>query len=67
MNEDLLQLIKDYATKEHRDISASLIGKSKDNLVSMLIDLVTMYYNDLNSSTIREMVVALLAGYQPKY
>ena len=65
MNEDLLQLIKDYTTKEHTEISVSLLGKSKDNLVSMLLDLLTTYYNDLNSSTMRELVVAVLAGYQP--
>ena len=65
MNADLLQLIKDYTTKEHTDISTSLLGKSKDNLVSMLLDLLTTYYNDLNSSTMRELVVALLAGYKP--
>lgn len=65
MNEDLLQLIKDYTRKEHTEINTSLLGKSKDNLVSMLLDLLTMYYNDLNSSTIRELVVAVLSGYQP--
>ncbi|MDE0010766.1 MAG: hypothetical protein OXU36_06460 [Candidatus Poribacteria bacterium] len=65
MNQDLLQLIKDYTTKEHTEINASLLGKSKDNLVSMLLDLLTIYYNDLNSSTMRELVVAVLAGYQP--
>ena len=65
MNEDLLQLIKDYTTKEHTEISASLLGKSKDNLVSMLLDLLTIYYNDVNSSTMRELVVAVLSGYQP--
>lgn len=65
MNADLLQLIKDYTTKKHTEISASLLGKSKDNLVSMLLDLLTTYYNDLNSSTMRELVVAVLAGYEP--
>jgi hypothetical protein len=65
MNEDLLQLIKDYTTKEHTKISVNLLGKSKDNLVSMLLDLLTTYYNDVNSSTMRELVVAVLAGYQP--
>ena len=65
MNQDLLQLIRDYTTKEHTDISTSLLGKSKDNLISMLLDLLTIYYNDVNSSTMRELVVAVLAGYQP--
>lgn len=66
MNEDLLQLIKDYATKEHAEICVNLLGKSKDNLVGILLDLLTVYYNDVNSSTMRELVVAVLAGYQPR-
>ncbi len=65
MNKDLLQLIEDYATKEHKKISANLIGKSKDSLVAMLLELLTKYYNDLNSSTMRELVVAVVAGYKP--
>ena len=65
MNQDLLQLIKSYTTKEHTEINASLLGKSKDNLVSMLLDLLTMYFNDLNSSTMRELVVAVIAEYTP--
>ncbi len=31
MNADLLQLIIDYTTKEHAEINAKLLGKSKDN------------------------------------
>ena len=65
MNKDLLQLINDYATKEHAEINAGLLGKSKDNLISMLLDLLTTYFNDLNSSTMRELVVAVLSGYEP--
>lgn len=65
MNQDLMQLIKDYATKEHTEINRNLLGKSQDNLIAMLMDLLTTYYNDLNSSTMRETVVALLSGYEP--
>ena len=65
MNEDLIQLIKDYATGDHGKIHESLLAKSKDNLISILVDLLTIYYNDVNSSAMREMTVALLAGYQP--
>jgi len=36
MNADLLQLIKDYTTKKHTEISVNLLGKSKDNLIAML-------------------------------
>ena len=65
MNKDLLQLIEDYTTKEHKEINANLISKSKDSLVAMLSELLTKYYNDLNSSTMRELVVAVVAGYEP--
>ena len=65
MNEDLIQLIKDYATGSHSEIHESLLAKSKDNLIAILVDLLTIYYNDVNSSAMREMTVALLAGYQP--
>lgn len=64
MNQDLLQLIKDYATKDPAEVSTSLLGKSKHNLVAILMDLLTTYYNDSNSSTVREMVVAEVAGYK---
>ena len=47
------------------EISAALVGKSKYNLVAMLLDLVTLYYNDLNSSALREMVVSVIAGFIP--
>lgn len=66
MNKDLEQLIIDYATKGHSEISGSLIEKSKDNLVSILLDLLTIYYNDVNSSAVRELVVAKVAGYQSR-
>ena len=65
MNEDLIRLIKDYAMGRHREIHDNLLSKSKDNLIAMLVDLLTTYYNDVNSSTMREMAVALAAGYQP--
>ena len=65
MNKDLLQLINNYATKEHSEISVNLLGKSKDSLISMLLDLLTTYFNDLSSSTMRELTVAVLSGYEP--
>ncbi|MYG00187.1 hypothetical protein F4212_13790 [Candidatus Poribacteria bacterium] len=67
MNQDLLELIKDYAINEHTDVNAGLLGKSKDNLISMLIDLLTKYFNDVNSSSMRELVVAMVAGYTPRF
>lgn len=65
MNEDLLLLIQDFATKEHTEIHQSLFGKSKEQLIATLTDLLTAYFNDLNSSTLRETVVVRFAGFQP--
>lgn len=67
MNEDLLNLIESYALKTHSDVGYELLNKSKSNLVAILLDLLTAYYNDLNSSTLRETVVVRLAGYIPQF
>ena len=63
MNNDLIEVIKYYSTKEHKELNNLLIGKSKDNLISILTDLLTIYINDKNSSTIREFLTVTLAGY----
>lgn len=65
MNQELKELVKDFATKEHDEIHNNLMGKSRPNLVAVLLDLLITYFNDLNSSTLRELVVALVAGYIP--
>ena len=65
MNQDLLQLLQDYATQGHGQVHQNLLGKSKDNLIAMLTDLLTTYFNDRNSSTPREIVVAVVSGYLP--
>ena len=65
MNEDLLKLIQDFAIRERAEINQSLFGESKEQLIAMLTDLLTAYFNDLNSSTLRETVVVRLAGFQP--
>ncbi|MEO0098286.1 MAG: hypothetical protein ABIK94_01690 [candidate division WOR-3 bacterium] len=66
MNQELAQVIKMYTTGTHKELSSYLIGKSKDTLIAILVDLLTMYINDKNSSTIREFINVTLAGYQHK-
>lgn len=66
MNQELANVIKIYSTGTHRELSNYLIGKSKDTLIGILVDLLTMYINDKNSSTIREFVTVTLAGYKHK-
>lgn len=66
MNQELANVIKIYSTGTHGDLSGYLIGKSKDTLIGILVDLLTIYINDKNSSTIREFITVTLAGYQHK-
>jgi len=66
MNQELVNVIKIYSTGAHSDLSSYLVGKSKDTLIGMLVDLLTMYINDKNSSTIREFITVTLAGYTHK-
>ncbi len=66
MNQELANIIKIYTTGSHKELGVYLLGKSKDTLIGMLVDLLTMYINDKNSSTIREFITVTLAGYQHK-
>ena len=52
MNKELAEIII-YATKSDRELNEYLLSKSKNNLIAVLIDLITMYINDKNSSTLR--------------
>lgn len=66
MNEELANVIKTYSTGSHVELNNYLIGKSKDTIIGMLTDLLTMYINDKNSSTIREYLTVTMAGYKHK-
>jgi hypothetical protein len=66
MNKELDYVIKTYSIGTHKELNEYLIGKSKDTLIGMLIDLLTMYINDKNSSTIREFITVTIAGYTHK-
>jgi len=49
MNQELANVIKIYSIGNHSELNNYLIGKSKDTLIGMLVDLLTMYINDKNS------------------
>jgi len=63
MNKELAEILKLYSTGTHGELSSYLIGKSKDTLNGIIVDLITMYINDKNSSTIREFITVTFAGY----
>jgi hypothetical protein len=64
MNQELANIIKIYSTGTHKELNSYLLEKSKDTLIAMLVDLLTMHINDKNSSTIREFITVTLAGYE---
>ena len=64
MNKDLEKIIKIYATKNHKKVSTFLEGKSKADIISMLIGLLTIYFNDKNSSTLREYILVSLSDFK---
>lgn len=63
MNKELAEIIRIYATGTDKDLNEYLVGKSKNNLIATLTDLITMYINDKNSSTLREFITVTIAGY----
>lgn len=65
MNSELVEVIKTYATKSHKELANLLLDKSKDQLIALLNSLLTIYINDKNSSLIREYITVSLAGYTP--
>jgi hypothetical protein len=63
MNKELSEVLKIYSTKPHSEFTNRLINSSKETVVSLFTDILTMYINDKNSSTIREYITVTLAGY----
>lgn len=64
MNKALASILKTYSTAPHRQYAAKLHGLSKDSVIALFTDLLTIYINDRNSSTIREYITVSMAGYR---
>ena len=65
MNRELANLVSLYATKGHTEISTELQSMSKDNIIAALTDLLTIYFNDKNSSALREYILVIHSGFEP--
>lgn len=63
MNKELSEVLKIYSTKPHIEFTNRLINSSKETVVSLFTDILTMYINDKNSSTIREYITVIMSGY----
>ncbi|MCY4009430.1 MAG: hypothetical protein OXF22_06730 [Anaerolineaceae bacterium] len=66
MGQYLQQLIIAYCTRPQKEVLDNLASIPSAVLRKVLIDLLTIYYNDLNSSAMRELAVILLRGYEPR-
>lgn len=64
MNQELSKALKLYATKSHEEFNLYLLSNSKDTLIALFSDLLTMYINDKNSSTIREFLTVTISGFE---
>jgi len=65
MNANLAKVIKLYATADHSAVTEHLRALSQDSVNATLLDLLTMYFNDKNSSTLREYMLVTLSGFTP--
>lgn len=63
MNETLKSLLLTYTKETHKTLSNKILDLSKETIKSCLIDLLTIYINDKNSSTLREYLTVTIAGY----
>lgn len=63
MNETLKSLLLTYTKESHKVLSNKILDLSKETIKSCLIDLLTIYINDKNSSTLREYLTVTIAGY----
>ena len=67
MNENLKKLFILYAEGKKEELSQFLESLTKKTLIATLLDLITIYLNDKNSSKIREMITAWIAGYETSH
>lgn len=64
INKTLEHLIVLYAMSDPATLHEQIDGLSRDTLASTFIDLLTLYINDENSSSLRELIAVRLAGYE---
>ncbi|MGI9461673.1 MAG: hypothetical protein ACR2NY_03765 [Alphaproteobacteria bacterium] len=64
MDKLLADVVKDYSLGKSNFIK-KLNTYSKENLNKILSDIITHYFNDKNSSYLREYITAIMAGYTP--
>lgn len=64
VNKELAEIVTLYAISSHEKLRMIISEKSKDNIIAVLMDLLTLYFNDKNSSTLRQFLLVTLSGYE---
>jgi len=64
-NPNLRKTIELYSTRSSEELVQFLNGLSKPSLIALCIDLLTLYFNDKNSSRLRELTTLWMCGFQP--
>jgi len=62
-NQNLQKIFVKFTTGKRADFIKFLNKMPESSLANMLVDLLTMYVNDSNSSAVREQVTTAIAGY----
>lgn len=65
MNEALKDLIQNYPVLDRDEFLSRLESLGAGELIKSMEELLTMYYNDLNSSSLREIMVVRSMGFEP--
>jgi hypothetical protein len=64
-NQNLKHSIQLYSTQNVDALFDYLNGLSKPSIIALYIDVLTLYFNDKNSSKLRELTTLWVCGFQP--
>ena len=63
MDNKLLETVVIFATKPEKEAQSFLRKKSSEEIIKLFMDILKVYMNDKNSSTLREKITLKTAGY----
>ena len=63
MNQELSNVLKIYRTQKHIDFTSRFLDSSKDTVIILFTDFLTMYINDNFFSTILEYLTVVISDY----
>jgi len=66
LDKELASVIELYFTKGAEELKEFLERSEKTIVIDFLAQLLNLYANDVNSSTLRELITTVKAGYQPQ-